>query len=95
MPAWRRTILQPPAGESHGEETFSTGTPLGIGVAPDGTLFYADIGVVVTPDSAGPGDDNGSVRRIRFVDGEPQAPETMATGLAFPDGIGLFDPTSG
>ncbi|MEZ5183185.1 MAG: hypothetical protein R2702_15140 [Acidimicrobiales bacterium] len=91
---FRRTILQPPEGESLGEETFSTGTPLGIGVAPDGTLFYADIGVVVTPHDVGPGDRNGSVRRIRFVDGEPQPPETLAVGLAFPDGIGIFDPAA-
>ena len=33
-----------------------------------------------------------AVRRIRFVDGEPQPPETMADGLAFPDGIGIFVP---
>jgi hypothetical protein len=24
------------------------------------------------------------------VDGQPQPPETMATGLAFPDGIGIL-----
>lgn len=88
-----RTILEPPAGEVLGETTYSTGTPLGIGVAPDGTLYYADIGIVVVPgELPGPGDGTGSVRRITFVDGEAQAPETLADGLDFPDGIGVWSP---
>ncbi|MCJ7673171.1 MAG: hypothetical protein MUP67_14175 [Acidimicrobiia bacterium] len=90
--AFVRTILQPPAGEALGAEPFSTGTPLGLGIAPDGTLYYADIGIVISPKGIGPGQGTGTVRRITFVDGEPQAPETMATGLAFPDGIGIFVP---
>ncbi len=87
-----RTILSPPAGETLGAQPFSTGTPLGIGVAPDGTIFYADIGIVVSPDGIGPGDNTGTVRRISFKDGEPQPPEIMAKGLAFPDGIGVWVP---
>jgi hypothetical protein len=90
--AFRRTILAPPEGESLGAEPYSTGTPLGIGVDPDGTLYYADIGVVVSDDGVGPGDSTGTVRRIRFVDGEPQEPEVMAADLAFPDGIGVLSP---
>ncbi len=87
-----RTILAPPAGEGLGAEPYSTGTPLGLGIAPDGTLYYADIGLVISDSGVGPGRGTGSVRRISFVDGEPQPPETMATGLAFPDGIGIFVP---
>jgi hypothetical protein len=88
-----RTILEPPAGETIGATTYSTGTPLGIGVGPDGTLYYADIGIVVVAgELPGPGDGTGSVRRITFVDGEPQAPETLAADLAFPDGIGVWSP---
>jgi len=86
-----RTILQPPAGETLGETTFSTGTPLGLGVGPDGTLYYADIGITITSEGIGPGPE-GTVRRIRFVNGEPQPPETMGGGLAFPDGIGVYAP---
>ena len=86
-----RTILKPPVGEVLGEKTYSTGTPLGLGVDAEGTLYYADIGITVTADGIGPGPE-GSVRRIRFVDGEPQAPEVLAAGLAFPDGIGIFQP---
>ena len=53
-------------------------------VAPDGTIYYADIGIVIDGTSIGPGDGTGTVRRIRFVDGEPQAPETMAEASPSP-----------
>jgi hypothetical protein len=87
-----RTVLEPPEGEGPGPEPISTGSPLGLGVAPDGTLYFADIGLVISDEGVGPGDRTGSVRRIRFVDGAPQPPETLADGLAFPDGIGVFVP---
>jgi hypothetical protein len=85
-----RTILAPPAGEELGEQSFSTGTPLGMGIDSAGTLYYADIGITISADGIGPGPE-GSVRRIRFVDGEPRSPEIMATELAFPDGIGVLE----
>ena len=47
---------------------------------------------MVSDDGIGPGNNTGTLRRIRFVDGEPQQPETMASGLAFPDGIGVWAP---
>ncbi len=88
-----RPILQPNGQEQ--PPYPSTGTPLGLGIGPDGTLYYADIGVEVSfgPNgfSAGPGNQNGSVRQIRFVDGAPQPPEKMDDGLAFPDGIGVLN----
>ena len=55
-------------------------------------MFDADIGIVIGPNGIGPGDDNGTVRRIRIVDGAPRPPQTMARGLAFPDGIGVLEP---
>ena len=64
-------------------------------VAPDGTLYFADIGIVISDDGIGPGDGTGKVRKIRFVDGEPQPPETIAEDLAFPDGIGIYVPKKG
>jgi hypothetical protein len=92
-----RTILAPPEGEVIGADaSLSTGTPLGIGVTPDGTVWYADIGIVNDPeDGFGPGDGTGSVRRIRFDEsGEPLPPEVVLDGLAFPDGIGVYVPAS-
>lgn len=86
-----RTVLEPPAGEVLGEEPFSTGTPLGLGIDAEGTLYYADIAITISADGIGPGAP-GTVRRIRFVDGEPRPPEVMAGGLAFPDGVGILEP---
>ncbi|KAA0236075.1 MAG: hypothetical protein JJLCMIEE_00739 [Acidimicrobiales bacterium] len=94
--AYVRTILEPPEGEVIAEAPYSTGTPLGLGVDRQGVLYYADIGLVQLPgELPGPGVGTGSVRRIVFSDGEPQAPEVMAAGLQYPDGIGIFDPATG
>ncbi len=87
-----RRVLEPPAGEMLGPEPFSTGSPLGIGVDSAGTVYFADLGLVLDPPNIGPGRNTGSVRRIRFQQGEPLAPETFADGLAFPDGIGVLEP---
>jgi hypothetical protein len=83
-----RTVLRPPEGEKIGENPFSTGTPLGIDVGPDGTIYYADIGISGTGIADfGPKAGAGTVRRITFSGGEPQPPETMATGYSFPDAV--------
>ena len=86
-----RDILKPPADDSIVGKPFSTGTPLGVGVGPDGSVYYADIGIVATKESIGPGDGTGHVRRIAFdASGNPQPPEIMDKGLQFPDGIGIW-----
>ncbi|MBI2705714.1 MAG: hypothetical protein HYX32_10565 [Actinobacteria bacterium] len=86
-----QTVLQPPAGEQLGATPFSTGTPIGISSGPDGTLYYADIGIVTGGTYGfGPGDGAGSVRRITFTSGAPDPPETIAANLWFPDGVGLW-----
>jgi hypothetical protein len=87
-----RTVLEPPPGEGPGPEPISTGSPLGLAVGPDGTIYFADIGLVINDQGVGPGEGTGSVRRIRFIGGDPLLPDTMASGLAFPDGIGIFVP---
>lgn len=87
-----QTVLQPPEGEQLGAQSFSTGTPLGVTVGPDGTLYYADIGIVVDASGIGPGQKTGSVRRITFTAGKPNPPETIAAQLQFPDGLGLWSP---
>ena len=88
-----RNVLQPPAGEALGPKPFSTGTPLGLGVGPDGSVYFADIGIVVSKDGIGPGRGTGHVRRIAFdSDGNPLPPDMMDKGLAFPDGIGIWTP---
>ena len=65
------------------------GTPYGMVVDDDGSLWFADIGVQVNLPDIGPVDQTGTVRRIRFVDGQPLAPEVMRADMSFPDGLGL------
>jgi len=89
---YRRTVLSPPKGAMLGSKPYKTGTPLGLGVGPDGSLFYADIGIVRSSKGIGPGNATGRVQRIAFVAGKPQKPQVMAKGLAFPDGIGIYIP---
>jgi polyvinyl alcohol dehydrogenase (cytochrome) len=76
-----RSVLRPV-----GPPSQTTGTPFGLAVGDDGTLYYADLGIVL----AQPAPGAGSVRRIRFdADGDPLAPEVLRAGLSFPDGVGI------
>jgi len=86
-----QTVLRPPAGDRLGTMPYSTGTPLGLAVGEDGTLYYADIGLVIRRTGPGPGNHTGTVRRITFADdGTPSPPDTLADNLQFPDGLGLW-----
>lgn len=89
--AYIRKVLDPPVLGL----PIPTGHPLGLGLASDGTIYFADIGLVGGSCGICPGNGTGTVRRIRFVDGAPQAPEIMATGLNFPDGIGILEAPPG
>jgi len=80
-----RRILQPVTGETRPYP--STGTPLGLAIDAAGTLYYADLAIT---EAFEPGDGLGTVRRIRFENGSPLAPETIDSGLDFPDGLGLL-----
>ena len=86
-----RRILVPPHGEMLGAKPYSTGTPFGLAVDSQGSLYYADLGLVSMNGNIGPGDRTGTVRRIRFENGQPLAPETIDSMLAFPDGVGVLE----
>lgn len=83
-----RRILRPAQGQ---QPPFSTGTPFGLGIDSAGTIYYADLGVVVMLPDIGPAPKRGTVRRIRFENDEPLAPETIDSMLSFPDGIGVLE----
>lgn len=65
-------------------------TPFGLAVTSDGSLWIADLGIVVA--ETGPG--LGSVVRVPFAGGAPQRPATVRDGLDFPDGLGVYAPAA-
>jgi hypothetical protein len=86
-----RRVLEPLPGETIGSEPLTNGSPLGVASDSDGTLYYADLGLVVSADGIGPRSGAGSVRRVRSEDGVAQPPETIAGGLTFPDALGVLE----
>ncbi len=60
------------------------GSPQGISVGSDGTIYYADLDLQGF--NTGP---NGRVWRVRFDSnsGDPLVPELIRDGLSFPDGV--------
>ncbi|MGI9590009.1 MAG: hypothetical protein ACR2P8_01470 [Myxococcota bacterium] len=81
-----RMILDP----GHWLPPYETGSPQGLAVDAQGTLYYVDLDLALQGFSLGPGPD-GKLWRIRFgPDGEPLAPEIVARGLAFPDAVSVL-----
>jgi hypothetical protein len=66
----------------------TSNTPFGLAVTADGSLWIADLGIVL----AQPGPGLGSLIRVRFS--ETRSPilpaETVQDGLTFPDGLGVY-----
>jgi hypothetical protein len=89
-----RRVLVPPPGAAIGRHPFVTGSPMGLGVAPNGTLYYADSGLVERGTALVAGIRTGTIRRITFANGKPQPPEVVDTGLESPDGIGVWIPSA-
>lgn len=89
-----RRILAPPAGAVLGKRPFLTGTPMALGLTPNGTLYYADSGLVVQHARLVAGLRTGTIRRITFSAGRPQPPVVVVTGLESPDGIGVWLPSA-
>lgn len=82
-----RTILDP---GSFAGLPVATGNPQSLAVTPDGTLYYADLDLQGTLPAVGPG-PNGKVRRITFdANDNPNPPEIVREGLAFPDGVAVL-----
>ena len=64
------------------------GSPSGVAVASDGTVYYSDIGLDAQFMTK-PG--GGSVRKIEFdAAGKPGPPEVVARGLTFPDAVSIL-----
>lgn len=81
-----RKILDPPETQP----PIATGTPQGIAVGGDGSVYYADLDLVGSFPDLSPGPD-GRFWRIGFdAQGDPLPPQPLKTGLAFPDGVGVL-----
>jgi hypothetical protein len=65
--------------------------PFGLAIAPDGTVYFADIHVKCGARGCGPTSRGGQVLKVTFVNGAPQAPTVVATGLDFPTSVTLCD----
>lgn len=86
-----RRVLDRVPGESIGPEPLTNGSPLGVAADSDGTLYYADLGLVISPNGIGPRPGAGTVRRVRTEAGIALPPETIADGLTFPDALGVLE----
>ena len=69
------------------------GNPAGLDVAGDGTIYYADLGLVPDPEQGfAPGEETGTVRRVAFDDdGNPLTPEIMGQALNYPDAVSVLE----
>jgi hypothetical protein len=70
--------------------------PFGIAFAPDGTLYMVDIHLHCDPGltNCGPTTKGGRVLRFGFTNGQPGAPEPIATGLDFPTSVTVCTPAT-
>lgn len=68
----------------------TTNTPFGLAVTSDGSLWIADLGILL----ASPLPEAGSLVRVRFDAAGNPTPlgETVQDGLTFPDGLGVYRP---
>lgn len=73
----------------------ATRSPFGLTIAPDGSVIYADTGLVTdTSGAIVPGNATGALSRIDTSDGTARPPETIDERLNAPDGLGLYLPLS-
>jgi hypothetical protein len=83
------SVVAPAPGDDLGPTARESGSPFGLAVMDDGTIFWADLGLGIGDDGVGPLDGSGTVRRYDPASGSSSP---MDEGLDFPDGIGIFRP---
>jgi hypothetical protein len=70
------------------------GSPAGLAVADDGTLYYADLAIVQAEpgDLPGPAPGEGTVRKITFSDdGTPSPSAIIGSGFDYPDAVSILE----
>ena len=88
--AFLDTIVAPAADDELGTEPRRGGAPFGLQVADDGSVYWADLGLVIADGEVGPRDGAGTVRRYDPASGEVST--VVDEGLDIPDGIGIYRP---
>jgi hypothetical protein len=78
-----------PAGKGpvFGGGAVGTFNPLGLAFAPDGTLFFVDIHLLIGPGGIGPASGQGALYQVTFSQGLPSALAQIASGLDYPVSI--------
>jgi sugar lactone lactonase YvrE len=93
--AFQSILLAPSAGEQLAATPRANGTPQGVAVNADGTVFYADPGLVRSANgTVAPAAMAGSLRRVTVTNGQAGKPQALKQHLPAPDGLGIFDPQS-
>ncbi len=83
-----RRIVEPDPDETG--VPLSVGHPQQVAVDCNGNIYYADMNLVVSGGSLGPGPD-GKIRRVGLdLAGNGRTPEIIKSGLSFPDGVAVF-----
>ena len=74
-------------------EGEAVGSPAGMAVDSEGTLYYADLAIVQEEgELPGPAGGQGTVRRITFdAEGNPSEPEVIGEGFDYPDAVSVLE----
>ncbi len=89
--AWYDTSGNP----MHGRGPVPNGkfNPFGVAVTPTGDVYFADIALVCDSNGCNPGDKAGGIYKVTFTNNSASAPEAIDTGLDFPIGVTVCDPS--
>ena len=79
----------------HGKGPVPAGpyNPYGMGVVPGGDLYFLDEHIVCDASGCGPVTHGEGVFKVTFAHGVPSTPQSIVTGIDFPLGITVCDPT--
>lgn len=66
-------------------------SPFGIGVTPNGDVYFIDIALICDSSGCNTVDFGGGIYKVTFANGQPSAPVQLAGGMDFPTSITICD----
>lgn len=81
----KRTTVKGPIPQA------GTLSPFGIGVTPNGDVYFIDIALSCNGADCGTIDNAGGLYKVTFTNGQPSAPVQIAGGMDFPTSITICD----